>query len=169
MSQEEQVIIVDEQNQELEAVPRSVMRRDVLLHRATYVIVENSKGEILIQKRSMSKDVYPGYYDPTTGGVVKAGETYEENVVREIYEEIGVTGVDPKMLFDFRMNAPYCNVWGRVYWIQYDGPIELVDGEVEECFFMPFGEYEGFVNDHEVMPDGDYVLKRYFKEGRKND
>ncbi len=158
---EEQVIIVSEENKAVDIVPRSVMRRDLLLHRATYVIVINAKDQVLIQKRSMHKDVYPGYYDPTTGGVVKAGESYEENAVRELEEEIGVRGVALQPLWDFRMSEKKCNVWGRVFWVCYEGPIELVDGEVSDYLFVNKREIDHFFATHEVMPDGRYVLQRF--------
>lgn len=158
---EEQVLIVSEENEEIAVVPRSVMRRDVLLHRSTYIIVINSSGQILIQKRSMQKDVYPGYYDPTTGGVVKAGESYEENAIRELEEEIGVTGVKLNALWDFRINQDQCNVWGRAFWVQYDGEIQLVDGEVTEYLFLDRSEIDHFFATHDVMLDGQYVINRF--------
>ena len=158
---EEQVIIVDEQNQEIEIVPRSVMRRDVLLHRSTYIIVTNSQKQILIQKRSLEKDVYPGYYDPTTGGVVKAGESYEQNAIRELEEEIGVKGVALNPLWDFRIHQDQCDVWGRAFWVTYDGPIKLVDGEVTEYLFLDRSEIDAFFASHHVMLDGQYVINRF--------
>lgn len=158
---EEQVIIVNEQNEQVEIVPRSIMRRDVLLHRATYIIVTNSKDQILIQKRSLEKDVYPGYYDPTTGGVVKAGESYEDNAIRELEEEIGVTDVDLNPLWDFRINEDQCNVWGRAFWTKYDGEIKLVDGEVTEYLFVDRSEIDAFFASHDVMLDGQYVINRF--------
>lgn len=161
---EEQVIIVNEQNQEIAIVPRSVMRKDVLLHRATYVIVLNSESELLIQKRSMQKDVYPGYYDPTTGGVVKAGETYDENATRELAEEVGITDSIPDPLFEFRFEAPNCQVWGKAFVIHYDGPITMVDGEVDEYVFIAFKDLEAFIAKHDVMPDGMYVVRRFLNE-----
>ncbi len=53
------------------------MRKENLIHRATYILVFNSKGELFLQKRTKTKDVYPGYYDPVAGGVVTIGEDCE--------------------------------------------------------------------------------------------
>jgi ADP-ribose pyrophosphatase YjhB (NUDIX family) len=41
----------------------------------------------------MMKDYCPGFFDPTPGGVVAAGESYEETNAREIAEEMGVMNV----------------------------------------------------------------------------
>lgn len=160
---EEQVIIVNEHNEEINVVPRSVMRRDVLLHRASYVVVLNSSDQILIQKRSMLKDVYPGYFDPTTGGVVKAGETYEENAIRELEEEVGITGVKLNPLFDFHIQEDQCNVWGRAFWVRYDGEIKLIDGEVTEYLFLDSAQIDTFFAANDVMLDGQYVIKRFLE------
>jgi isopentenyldiphosphate isomerase len=84
---DESVIIVNEDNEVIDVIPRSLMRSGELLHRASYITIFNPSGEILVQKRSMKKDVYPGYFDPTTGGVVVENETYEENARRELEEE----------------------------------------------------------------------------------
>ena len=47
-----------------------------LPHRSTYVLVFNSQGDLYVQKRTLTKDVFPGYFDVAAGGVVLAGETY---------------------------------------------------------------------------------------------
>lgn len=57
------------------------------------VMIQNSKGEFLIQKRSKQKD---GKY-AATGGHVKTGQTSIEGMMEEIQEEIGLT-VKPEEL-----------------------------------------------------------------------
>ena len=69
------VQIVDENNTEIAAVSRWLMREQQLIHRASYILVFNRAGELFVQKRTMTKDVYPGYYDIAAGGVVLAGES----------------------------------------------------------------------------------------------
>lgn len=158
---EEQVIIVDKMNEPVKAVSRSVMRMEVLLHRATYVIITNANDELLIQKRSVQKDVYPGYFDPTTGGVVQAGESYEVNAHRELEEELGIAGVRPVFLFDFHFEEANCKVWGRAFHLLYDGKIRMVDGEVTDYFFLKKVDIPEFIRREDVMPDGRYVVERY--------
>jgi len=85
---DEIVAIVDEKNNIIDSLPRSVMRSQNLHHKACYILVFNSHNKIFVQKRTQSKDVYPSYYDIATGGVVLAGETYEESAKRELAEEI---------------------------------------------------------------------------------
>ena len=55
-----------------------------------HVCLFNRKGELLIQRRSMAKKGYPGYWDVSVGGGVLAGETAREAAVRETREELGI-------------------------------------------------------------------------------
>lgn len=58
-------------------------------HLCVEVWVVNSKGNVLIQKRSGSRKVLPGIWALTTGSV-QAGETSLGGCVREAKEEIGI-------------------------------------------------------------------------------
>ncbi|KND47636.1 MAG: putative Nudix hydrolase YfcD [Parcubacteria bacterium C7867-006] len=61
-----------------------------LLHRTARVWFVNSKGEVLVQKRSMNKKIFPGLWDAGVGGHVSSGETSVEGAQKETREEIGL-------------------------------------------------------------------------------
>src|SRR5262245_46992820 len=84
---DEIVAILNEDNRVTGSAPRSVMRRDNLRHSATGVLVRNPAGDIYVHRRTPTKDVYPGRYDFSAGGVVAAGEDPYDAVVRELAEE----------------------------------------------------------------------------------
>ena len=86
----ELVDVIDEAGRTVATVTRREMRARRLPHRCTYVLVFNSRGELFIHLRTPIKDVYPSYWDICVGGVLSAGETYDQGVRREIQEEIGV-------------------------------------------------------------------------------
>ena len=164
MSKDEIVAIVDENNIVIGAEPRHVMRSGGLIHRATYILVFNSKGDIFVQKRTLSKDVYPGYTDVATGGVVLAEETYEASAERELAEELGIRDVALTRLFDFFYSAAGNRVWGRAYGCVYDGDIVLQAEEVESGGFRNVDEVIKNAGDEPSTPDSLYVLKRYVRE-----
>ena len=85
---EELIEIVDENNKVLASTNRAEMRAKRLIHRATYAFIRNSRNYFYVQKRSALKDYCPSFYDPCPGGVVGAGETYEDTNRREIEEEM---------------------------------------------------------------------------------
>lgn len=61
-----------------------------LWHRANYCFVFNSNGDVLLQKRSANKKLWPNLWDLTAGGHILAGEFGITALIREIKEEIGI-------------------------------------------------------------------------------
>ena len=164
MTQDEIVVIVDEKNNVIGAETRSVMRSKGLIHRAAYILVFNSSGKIFVHKRTMSKDVYPGYYDVAAGGVVLDGETYEESARRELEEELGIRDVPLSHLFDFYYKEGKNRVWGRAYKCVYDGEIVLQEEEVESGSFRDVGKFISMTGHVLSTPDSLYALKRYVRK-----
>lgn len=157
----ELVAIVDRENNVVGAATRQRMRLEALPHRATYIIIENSAGQFYVQKRTITKDVYPGFWDPVTGGVVQAGETYEESAQRELEEEMGITGVALRGLFDFWFeDGTKAPVWGRAFHCRWDGPTRPQPEEVE---FVELMSREEILARRDTMtPDGFEVLRRHW-------
>ncbi len=61
-----------------------------LWHRAVVIFIINSKGQVLLQRRSKFKKLWPDMWDITAGGHVLAGEFGFEAAVREAKEELGI-------------------------------------------------------------------------------
>ncbi|WP_340621168.1 NUDIX hydrolase YfcD [Xenorhabdus siamensis] len=88
----EWVDIVNEENEIIAQATRQQMRSQNLRHRATYIVVHDGMGKILVQHRTETKDFYPGKLDATAGGVVVMGESMLESARREAEEELGIAG-----------------------------------------------------------------------------
>ncbi len=157
---EEIVQIVDRDNLPLEALPRGVMRQRGLIHRATYILVFNAKEQIFIQKRTVSKDIYPGFWDVAAGGVVLAGESYNESALRELNEELGISGTPLTEVFDHYYEAGENKVWGRVYRCQHEGPFVLQREEVQYGRFATIEEILQLNSLEPFTPDGIQILER---------
>ncbi|MGH8006476.1 MAG: NUDIX hydrolase YfcD [Candidatus Binatia bacterium] len=158
---DEIVTIVDEHNNVVGTAPRREMRAQNLPHRSTYILVFNARGELYMQKRTMTKDVFPGSYDPAAGGVVLAGETYEQGATRELEEEMGIRGVPLTWLFDFYFENEHTRVWGGAFSCMYDGEIVLQEEEVESGAFMTIEDMLRRAAIEPFTPDGLYVLQQY--------
>ena len=89
----EMVDVVDDDDRVIATVPRSRMRAEVLQHRAVSIAVFGSDGRLLVHRRADTKDVWPGMWDIAAGGVVAAGESYDEAAARELAEGLGIAGV----------------------------------------------------------------------------
>lgn len=66
-------------------------------HKAVVLFIINSKEQVLLQKRSEKKEMWPGMWDVSAGGHVLAGEIGTEAVIRETKEELGID-IDKKDL-----------------------------------------------------------------------
>ena len=55
--------VVNERDEVIGSKPRSEVHRLGLMHRAVHILVFNARGEVFLQKRSMSKDRQPGLWD----------------------------------------------------------------------------------------------------------
>ena len=161
---DEKVTIVDDQNRVVGSALRREMRAQSLPHRATYILVFNSSGELFVQKRTMTKDVFPGYYDPAAGGVVLAEESNLAGALRELAEEMGIRRVPLTNLFEFYHQDDRSRVWGAAYTCVYDGAVVLQEEEVESGAFMPIPDILREIEIKPYTPDGTYVLRRYLRE-----
>jgi 8-oxo-dGTP pyrophosphatase MutT (NUDIX family) len=160
---DEIVAIVDDQNRVVGSAPRRDMRQNRLPHRSTYILVFNSHGDLCVQKRTATKDVFPGYYDIAAGGVVLAGETYEAGARRELAEEVGIRDVPLAHHFVFHYADDDTRVWGSVFSCVYDGELVLQEEEVESAAFMPMADILSHAEQAPYTPDGLYVLRRYLR------
>lgn len=165
-SADEIVAIVDERNNVVGSVPRREMRAKRLPHRSTYILVFNSQRQLYVQKRTLTKDIFPGYYDPAAGGVVLAGESYEESARRELEEEMGIRDIPLNWLFDFYYSDEHTRVWGGVFSCVYVGRIVLQPEEIESGSFMCISDILRRAQAEPYTPDGMVVLSRYLGNAR---
>lgn len=132
----ELIDIVDENNVVIGPQIRAEMRKNRLIHRATYAFIRNSRNYFYVQKRSAIKDYCPSYYDPTPGGVVGAGESYDLTNKREVAEEMGIKDVPMKHLFTFYFEDNRVRCFGDAWDVVYDGEIVMQEEEVESVHMM---------------------------------
>lgn len=90
---EEQFETYDEEGRPTGLAPRSLVHCEGLWHRAANVFLFLPDGRLLIQRRQLDKDVYPGAWDLSAAEHLKPGETYVEGASRGLREELGLTGV----------------------------------------------------------------------------
>jgi isopentenyl-diphosphate delta-isomerase len=86
----EQVILVDEQDRPIGLMEKQAAHIGPHLHRAFSVFIFNSKGELLLQQRALSKYHSPGLWTNTCCSHPRAGETLEEATSRRLMEEMGM-------------------------------------------------------------------------------
>ncbi len=163
-AREELVDIVDvETNTVTGTRRRADMRALNLPHRATYAFIRDSCGYFYVQRRSRLKDYCPLYWDPTPGGVVAAGESYEVTNRREVEEEMGIpTDTAAEHLFTFFYEDSRVRCWCDCWEMTYDGPIKMQVTEVEEVVKMSMQEIlERAERGENFTPDSIDACRRY--------
>lgn len=136
-SDAELIAWVDEADQLLGSLPREELRRRGLVGRGSFVLLFNSAGELCVHQRTLSKAIYPGYWDVAAGGMVQSGESYAESATRELHEELGITGVELRDHGRFFFPAPGNRLWCGVFSAISDAPLQLQPEEVQQARFMP--------------------------------
>ena len=111
---------------------RSEVHRLGLMHRAVHVLVFNRRGEVFLQKRSMTKDTFPGAWDSSASGHLDTGEDYDACAVREVREELGIVMErPPERLFKIAACAETDQEHVWVYRYDCEGPFCLHPEEIE--------------------------------------
>jgi len=93
--------IVDSKGNTTGTASREDVHRNRLLHKVVHLLVFNSSGELLLQKRSRSKEIEPGKWDTSVGGHVHSGETVRSALFREMQEELGLTSCSTEFLYSY--------------------------------------------------------------------
>jgi len=158
------VDVVDSDGRVVGQVTRREMRARRLAHRSTYILVFNRRGELFIHLRTATKDVWPSHWDPCVGGVVAAGESFDDGAARELEEEIGVSA-PLEHLFPIVYADATTAVHGMVYRTTHDGPFRLQVEEVARGEFVALDDVAKRAAREPFCPDGLLVVARYRERG----
>jgi isopentenyldiphosphate isomerase len=156
----ELVDVLDTEGRTVGTVTRRQMRARRLPHRCTYVLVFNGRGELFVHLRTATKDIYPSHWDVAVGGVLTAGESFDEGAAREVSEELGIE-CRPEPLFPIRYEDTSTVVQAMVYRLRHEGPFRLQPEEVVRGEFVPPVEVSARAAREPFCPDGLAVLAAY--------
>lgn len=138
------------------AVTATVTRREIraanLLHRAVFVAVLDGADRVVVHQRADWKDVWPSRWDLAFGGVVDAGERWDDAAARELREESGITA-PLEHLGSGRYEDGSVREVAEVYLARSDGPFTFPDGEVAASDRIPIAELDHWIAAHELVPD----------------
>lgn len=139
---EELLEIVDADGLTIGAAPRSEIHGNpALLHKVVHVLVFNAAGELLLQKRSLKKDVAPGRWDTSVGGHVDHGEDLVAAALREMREELGVSPANGlEHLYSYIHANDYESERVTTWRCTHNGPFSFNPDEIDEIRFFPVEE-----------------------------
>lgn len=119
-----------------------------------HIVFFNSKNQMLIQKRTTTKKVFPNLWDVSVGGGVLEGETSEQAMKREVEEELGVKFdheyFRPQLTINFR------NGFDDYYLIKdFDVELSTLSYQKEEVEKLMWADKETvlkFIENNEFIP-----------------
>ena len=147
----EEVILVSPQDEEIGYMEKMEAHQLGLLHRAFSVFLFNSKGEMLLQKRALSKYHSGGLWTNACCSHPRKGETIEQAASRRTREELGC---EPELqkIHSFIYKAALDNnltehEFDHVLFGNYEGEMNLNINEVSEIVYLPIQQIRQEMNE----------------------
>jgi isopentenyldiphosphate isomerase len=163
-SDAEWVAWVDEQDRPLGALTRQELRERHLIGRCTYILLFNRAGQLCVHQRTLSKALYPGFWDVAAGGMVGAGEDYQRCAERELAEELGISDARLEPCGQFFYDGAESRLWGRVYRAVSDSPLTLQPEEVQQARFIELDQVMLEAQHQHYCPDSLRALQQYLAQ-----
>lgn len=136
-------------------IERKAAHRDGIRHRTAHVWVvrtENGRVQVLLQKRSLEKDSFPGRLDTSSAGHIQAGDEPLASAIRELGEELGIAAapedLEPAGYFDIRYEKEFHgalfkdNEYSHVYVYRKPVDIDKLTLQKEEIESVVWVDYE---------------------------
>jgi isopentenyl-diphosphate delta-isomerase len=137
--EEQMLVLVDEQDNAVGTMEKMEVHQKALLHRAFSVFIFNSNGEMLLQRRALSKYHSGGLWTNACCSHPNTAETPVQAAQRRLFEELGFV-TDVEVVFDFIYKAELDNElteyeFDHVLVGNYDGKIDINLSEVGDyCY-----------------------------------
>src|SRR3989344_5610811 len=130
-SEDEILVEVDKDNNEIGSIlKREAHMSPVRYHRAAWIFLFNSKGQVILQQRGFNKTHNPGQWD-MAGGHQIFGNTIEQTAQQELAEEMGI-----ETALRMKEAGLYKSEWQSefhyLYWGVHDGPYKFDANEVAQ-------------------------------------
>lgn len=132
----EMIALVNEQDEVIGKKERGERTPDDI-YRVSALWVNNTQGDVLLGKRAKGKK-YAGAWSSAVAGTVEAGESYDENIIKETAEEIGVPVTlsdlvrGPKLRFKNDQSNHFCQ-W---YFYTTDKPADAFVPQQSEIEYL---------------------------------
>ncbi len=143
-----------------EAIPEG------LCHLVVHIWYRNRKGELLVQRRALSRQLMPGVW-ACTGGSVTKGEDSIQGLIRESTEEMGIVPDIEKTAFV--LSFMWEDGLTDVYLVPFDGEVSdlhLQEEEVMDAKWITPEELRSYIGREDKFWQSPYLdmLLGYLKD-----
>ncbi len=161
---EELLEVVNERGEVIGTASRQQIHgNNRLLHRVVHLLVFDTRGRLLLQKRSERKDVAPGRWDTSVGGHVGLGEDIEEALRREAEEELGIHLSGFRFLYSYIHTNSYESELVYTFCCTHNGPFRFNPEEITEVRFWDLEELLSLIGKGVLSDNFEEELQRYLE------
>jgi isopentenyl-diphosphate delta-isomerase len=151
MKEEEKIILVDEHDEMIGIMDKMEAHRQGLLHRAFSIYIFNSKGEMLLQQRALTKYHSGGLWTNACCSHPLPGEKTKDAAARRLMEELGFETPIEK-IFEFVYKAAFENgltehEFDHVFAGEYEAELNADPGEVMDYSYKEIPAIKSMLQD----------------------
>lgn len=152
MTKRDLVVLVNEQDKVQGEMEKMEAHKKGLLHRAFSVFIFNREGEMLLQRRALSKYHSTGLWSNACCSHPYPGETVEAGAVRRLKEELGFS-VNVTSVFEFIYRATFSNglteyEFDHVFVGEYNGEVQPNVSEVCDYCYKSMEDIRNLLQQH---------------------
>ena len=136
-----------------EIISREEAHRQGVRHRTSHVwIIRQREGhyQVLLQRRSRSKDSFPGMLDTSSAGHIPAGSEPLDSAIRELEEELGIKAGPDELIYAGQFPGHYELIFhGKPFRdnevanvFVYSRPVDIVDMTLQTEEIESVGWYD---------------------------
>jgi len=136
-----------------------------LIHRTVMFFIFNLEDKVFVNQRAKDKEFFGGYHSIVLGGHVVSGQTYDEAVRREAYEEAKMTS-EPFYMGSIKKRLAEESENVAVYGFKTEKEPHLDESEVIWGEFMDLNQLREYMRSHRFLPETKDllpILEKYYK------
>ena len=136
--------------------------KSMLLHPVVHLHLYNTKGDLFLQKRAYTKNIQPGKWDTSVGGHVGLLESIETALLREVKEELGLSGFTPHFLARYIWQSSRERELINSYSTISDDIPEINKSEIEEGMYWSITDIKMNLGKNIFTPNFEHEFKLLF-------
>ncbi|MEI6228714.1 MAG: NUDIX hydrolase [Candidatus Saccharibacteria bacterium] len=152
--------IVDRDDNVICYKERADIDYDKDIFRAASLWITKSNGDVLLTQRKFTKKVDAGKWGEAVGGTVEGHDSYEDTIIREAAEELGLNDIKiqigPKQFLQTETYSVFVQ-WYTTCIDKDVSELEIQEEEVEEALWMPVAEFKNDLTNNPKKYASDFI------------
>ncbi len=123
-----------------------------LYHAVSEVLLVHQDKTVLMMRRDLVKEPYPGYEEASAGGSLLKGESFRDGALRELREECGIHQIDGMESYARTRTGKTIYTGFLVRTSQSKDSVLLQEGETIAYRWVSWEDFVRFIKSDQAMP-----------------